>query len=672
MADLRVDRYDVDLSGTTGTISITDVGDTSRAFVRLMGSTKQDSAGPVGASNNQAPDDVGVRLELTATDTISYTKQLSNTVKVMIEVVSYTGSPGGPHEFISRQRGTVTVSGSSATASISGMTSRDQCIPIYTGFTTSENSNSDFEQATLGCHINTSDEIVFSRNNSGTTITAAYDVVEFIGSAWSVGCARSASHDTGNTFPSAGEVVTMNTASNGVSGSTFDVTSWGQAWIVQATMEGDASETGLSDTMIYALPGPSSTELRLTLDNTNSRNDGTAYAYVLHNADLSVVRDTNTNVPEGNNSYGSNLSAPSGYNYATPLTEMALEWYPGTNGEGTAHLRGALHAKIIDTGSAYQVRHWIHRSGNNVKASYGFVDFSALEDTGPGVVTGTLSATEGTDAASATGSVEVQGALSSTEGMDSASSAGSVVVQGALSLTEAADTAALSGGAITQGVIALTEAPDTAAATGAVLIAGTLSVTEALDTMTSQGGAVAQGDLSVTDAPDSASAAGEVRVAGQLGLTEAADSAAATGAVLVAGAIDAAESVDTAALEGGVVVQGALSSTGAVDTVDGTGAVLVQGALGAAEASGEALSGSGVVFFPPRIGPLAASEAPDIAVFEGTIGVSGTLSATEESDIMKGGSAKPFRAIAAAVAVEKPSATLTLIGQQVVAKVDKL
>jgi hypothetical protein len=302
----------------------------------------------------------------------------------MIEVWVYTGSGGGAYEFIVRQRGVVSVTGTSNSAAISGLTDRNNAVPIFDGFTCDESNSSNWDEATLAVYIDNSSNVVFSRNNTGNTVVCAYEIVEFIGSAWSVGCGLSSSHDTGNAFPSGGELVTMNTDSSGTGGSTFDVTDWDTALIIQCTMEGDSSERGLSDTLMYALPGTGTTTVRMTLDNSNSRNDGAAYAYVIQCDDLVINRSTNNNFSEGNNSYGTNLTAPSGYNYSTPLSEMALEWYPGTNGEGTAHIRGAVHAQIIDTGSAYAVQHWIHRSGNNVKASYGFADLSALVDAGGG------------------------------------------------------------------------------------------------------------------------------------------------------------------------------------------------------------------------------------------------------------------------------------------------
>jgi len=378
MSVIRIDRYDRNISGTSGTITIDNVTNISNAFIRIVGSSRQDSGGEVLNTSDLAPNIVGVRLSLTGTTEVTFNKQTTNTSKIMFEVWVYIGAPGGIYEFVSRQRGTTTLTGSSATIAVSGITTRNNCIPFYNGYTTAASSSSDWGTATIGCHLNTSSEVVFSRNNTGTSAVCAYDLVEFTGSAWLVGCARTTTHGDGSSFPGGGEVVTINQDSDGTSGTTLDILNWSNAMIIQASMEGDSIETGLSDTLLYALPGSSSNQVRMTLDNRASNNDGAAYAYVLGTPTLSVYRSTNSNIVEGNNSYGTDILSPTGTDYGTPINSLALEWFPGTSGEGRAHARGALNAIIIDSGSSYVIRHWVHRSGNTVRAAYAIVDLSQL------------------------------------------------------------------------------------------------------------------------------------------------------------------------------------------------------------------------------------------------------------------------------------------------------
>lgn len=374
-ADIQIERFEVDVTTNGQTHTLTnDVGATSKAFVRILGASDHASAGPTGSTSTAGPDDVSCGVQLTDTDELTFYVDTGG-VKVMGEVWRYTGAASGDYEFITRQRGSVTVTGTSNSASLSGVSDRNSVIPFYTGYVTAEASNSNFEYASLYCYVDGSTNIVFGRNNSGTSITAYYEAVEFTGSAWSVGHAVSSAHDTnGGT----GETVTMNTDSTGTGGSTFDVSDWETAAIMDGTMGGDAAETGLSDCIIYIFPPAGTTQLTFMLDNTSSRNDSSAYAHILQCDDMVVKRTSSINLTEGNGSYGTSLSMPTGTSATTDLSEMGLEWFPGTNGEGTAHARGRLHAQIIDN-SGYEIQHWVHRSGNGVDAYYASIDISALE-----------------------------------------------------------------------------------------------------------------------------------------------------------------------------------------------------------------------------------------------------------------------------------------------------
>ena len=386
-ADIQIERFDVDVSGSGQTHILTnDVGDITNAFVRIMGSSDMASAGPTTSTGTAGPDDVCCGVQLTDTDEVTfYLDSVTTTRKMICEVWRYEGSASGSNEIEVRERGSITISNGSSSnnVTLTQITDRDNCVPIYCGYTTAENSNSDYEAVTIALHIDSDNRLVASRNNTGagSSITIYYEVVEFIGTDWSVGHGVSTSHDTGNAFNSSGQLITMNTDSTGTGGSTFDVSDWETAMILQGTMEGDSSETGLSDVMMYFSPGTGTTTVRCTLDNSNSRNDGSAYFHVIKHADMVVKRDSNSNFSEGNGSYGTALSMPSGVNGSTSIDELALEWFPGTNGEGTAHARGRVHAKIVDN-SGYEIQHWVHRSGNNCKVMYGVADFSAIEDTG--------------------------------------------------------------------------------------------------------------------------------------------------------------------------------------------------------------------------------------------------------------------------------------------------
>ncbi|MEE4247923.1 MAG: hypothetical protein V2I33_21210, partial [Kangiellaceae bacterium] len=337
-----------DVSGTSGTLTISDVGNITNAFINHGGNSTKSSGGQVGSTANLGPDDCGIGLQITGTTEITYTKNNSNTQKVMFEVWVYTGSPGGAYEFIVRQRGSLSLTnGNSSVSSTFLALDRNKTIPFYTGFSSAETSNSDWEANTLAVHVNALNQVVFSRNNSGAgaTITPFYEAVEFTGSAWNVYTGVSSSHDTGNDVDgTGGEIVTLNTDSTGIGGTAITSIDWTTATILQGTMEGDTSETGLSDCQLVVRPDGNN--VRFTLDNSNSRNDGTAYCHVLQCDDLVVSRRFQYNFTEGNNSYGTVLAVPSGVNSSTPLNELGLEKFFSTSGEGTAWARGCLVGQI--------------------------------------------------------------------------------------------------------------------------------------------------------------------------------------------------------------------------------------------------------------------------------------------------------------------------------------
>lgn len=380
MADIRIDRYEFDVSGFSGTLTIANVGNIANAFINHGGNSTRSSGGPTGSTGNASPADCGVGLEITGTTTITYTSGNAIEKKIMFEVWVYTGPLGGAYEFIVRQRGSmdITNGNTNTTSAINGMLDRNQSIPMYTGFSSTINSNNNWHQATLTVRINNADMIDFSRNNTGGggTVTPFYEIVEFTGSAWRVYTAISISHNTGNNVAGAGGDVRPLVEDSRGFGSPKVSIDWTTTAIMQVTMEGDSgadgTESGLSDVQMMAIP--SGDEVRLTLDNSSSRNDGTAYCYALQCDDMVVSRDFQFNINEGNGTYGTELSFPAGVNGSTPLSELGLEKFFCTSGEGTAHARGALVGQITATG----IEHWVHRQGNTVSAAFAVIDVSGM------------------------------------------------------------------------------------------------------------------------------------------------------------------------------------------------------------------------------------------------------------------------------------------------------
>lgn len=344
MADIRIETFDVNVGATGQTYTLAqDVGNVNNAFIRNNTGTRKMSAGPTGSTGNTAPNVGGVGIELTGTNEITFHRDSATEVKCVGEVWRYIGPPGGEHEFIVRGRFAIALTGTSASQAVSGIVTEGDCVPFITGILCNTTSTSDWNDATVAAHMDGSGNVVVSRNNSGVACTVYVTVVEFTGSAWSVGHAVSNNHDTSS------ETVTMNTHPSGAGGSTFDVTDWTTAFI-EGLMGGDSGETGLADTLGVWYPAAGTTQIIFSVTDADSgaRNDATAYAHIIQNDSLVVYREVNTNVAEGNGSYGT-VAWPTGAPTDQETRHLALEWYVSTSGTGTAHMRGSLGARV--TGS---------------------------------------------------------------------------------------------------------------------------------------------------------------------------------------------------------------------------------------------------------------------------------------------------------------------------------
>ncbi len=382
VATVKIESFDVNVataSSTTHTLT-NSVGNLSDGFVRRNSSIDKQS-GPTGSTANANANISCGAAYLSGVSTVSFRQNSTTSQKIRGEVWRYTGSSGGPDEFIVRGRHTISLGAGTASGStaVSGIVDTDKCIPFWTGCTQTANTTSDYDASTVSVYIDASDNIQVQRGATTGTLVVYVTVVEFTGANWSVGHARSTSHDTSDA------TVTMNTSSTGTGGSTFSVSSWNQATIVEASLEGDTSETGLSDNLGAWVPGTSTSTVDFLLhQDSNARNDGVAYAHILEHPGLDVNRSSNTNWAEGNGADAS-VTWPSGASTTSSLDELAIEWFCDTTGTGTAHARGRCSPVI--TAASGTMTAWVHRSGNNVGIWYGVIDFTNVDGTAYIVIT---------------------------------------------------------------------------------------------------------------------------------------------------------------------------------------------------------------------------------------------------------------------------------------------
>lgn len=372
---VKVESFDVNVTATSSqTHTLTNTVVMANAFVRRITSIDKQS-GPTGSTGNSAPNICSCAAVLASTTTVAFYQNSTTSQKVIGEVWRFTGSGGDPDEFIVRGRHTITLGSGTAnnSASVSGISNRDNCIPFWTGSTNNNTSVNDYDASTVSVYIDGSNNIQVDRAATTGTLVVYVTVVEFVGSNWSVGHVKSSSHDSADEND-----ITMRTNSIATTG-TFDVVDWETAAIIEGSLEGDSSETGLSDNLGCWVPGTGTSLISFLLhQDNNARNDGVAYAHILKHPGMVVKRVQADNFAEGNGSY-TYPSWPSGASTSESIDELSLEWFVDTTGVGTAHARGRLSADItVATGT---IAAWVHRSGNNVRIAYGVIDLSGVDGT---------------------------------------------------------------------------------------------------------------------------------------------------------------------------------------------------------------------------------------------------------------------------------------------------
>ena len=376
MGVIKVETFDVDVTTTGSTHTLTTSVNTANSFIKLNSGTGHSSGGRTDSTADLGPNNtfIGCALSNTA---ITFNKSTSNPMKIVGEVWRYEGAASGPDEFIVRGHYAITLSAGSATATqaVAGIVNEDKIVPFLSGMDNPNTSTSDFDASCLDVYMDGSGNIVVSRQATTGTITVYVSAVEFTGSNWSIGHGISSSHDA------SAETVTLNTDSTGSGGSTFDVGNWTNAFIV-ATMEGDTLESGISDVLALVEPEINTTQVNFTVVQVDpaARNDGDAHIHVIAHPGIRVYREKELDISEGNGTYGTAFW-PDGASTTESLDELALEWFTDSSGTGSAHSRGRLQARI--TAASGTIQHWVHRNGNTVGVKYGVIQLGALDGSTP-------------------------------------------------------------------------------------------------------------------------------------------------------------------------------------------------------------------------------------------------------------------------------------------------
>jgi hypothetical protein len=376
MSTIKVEHIDWDYGADSSTTTITSIGNLSDGFFRNTVQRRM-TAGPTGSTGNCNTNTASGGAQITGTTTLTGYRASgqTSTVKLMGEVWRYTGSSGGPDEFIVRGRFNLstTSTGTTASAAVSGISNRDKCIPFITAQINQGATTSYYDEVLGYAYIDGSNNVQLVRaSNCTTLLNARIVVVEFTGANWTVG------HGSVSNIGGGSTTINLNTASTGSGGSTFNVPSWDNAFI-EATISGDngTSNYAIEDTSFVARPGSSTSQVTIDMDTT-SVNTGTAFAHVLCHNGMDVSRTTLSQNIVPNGSYN-NIGWPSGAPTGSDLSEMSMEPFVFSDGGGTAMARGSVGMKCYWSGSANFVREWCHRNNNAGTYNYGVIDLSSLD-----------------------------------------------------------------------------------------------------------------------------------------------------------------------------------------------------------------------------------------------------------------------------------------------------
>ncbi len=379
MADIKVQQIVVSANSADTTLSapsdFDEVGSLDNAFILMASNTRGCVSTTTG---NSEADDNGVNVYFTATDGITIDRPGSPGLSADIRfyIIEYTGSAGGPNEFLVRHRGSLTPSaGTSAqTTTISTTpTNIDDCVPFYSIMST--DTGNGWTNMTCALWCSSTATLNYHRGGAAGTTTVRVEVVEFTGSNWSVGHG-----DSGNVSADTGSI-TLNTAAAGTGGSTYNVNDWAEAFIWHTFKTDDNSDTNeaIADCAAVYDPGTGTSVVDWSFDtNHDSAGTNRHFVHVVENADMAVTRFTSTANAAGESTIDITSAG------LTALGTACVIGSSESSGGGTAYARGM---RLYYLNSTTQAAHWCGRSGNNMNHNLQVIDFEGVVGTSAGEVT---------------------------------------------------------------------------------------------------------------------------------------------------------------------------------------------------------------------------------------------------------------------------------------------
>ena len=347
-----------------------EVSSLDKAFI-MSGCNRRSTAG--GSTGDEEGNDLGCTVRFTATDRIVCTRSggsPANTQNIAFTIVEYVGPSGGDYEFTVLHRSVESPGTGVAedTALDISATDINDCIPFYTvapDVTTDGWTNG---CVALWC---ATDLLTWFRGGATTTCSMAVEVVEFTGSALSVGHG-----DSANTTADTGTIQLVVNA-DGSTGANFDVSAWSDVFIWH-TFKANEDETddSIADTSaVYSPTAASTTQVDWTFDagHAAAATENRHFVHVLKCAPMTVTRYTGTSSTAGESTINITTAGLSEGDGSFVLGSSS------SSGTGTAYARGF---RMYYLNSLSEAAHLCSRSGNTMAHNLQIVDVSGMTTPG--------------------------------------------------------------------------------------------------------------------------------------------------------------------------------------------------------------------------------------------------------------------------------------------------
>ncbi|MFZ5424171.1 MAG: DUF2341 domain-containing protein [Patescibacteria group bacterium] len=368
---IEIQRNTADVSASSETqtapTNFTAFGSLTSAFVLNLNNRRQ-NAGSTTSATNERVNQLSGRIELTATDTITFSRSFGDNDdhRFSWESWEYTGSSGNS-EFIVRSRNTVTLSAvESATATLDTTpTDINNVIPFITGIGCDLSGTASTCGTAVAWISGTNTLNVERGDGTAENVTVQVVSVEFTGSDWQV-----AHGDSGDVSADSGTITIVDNA-DGTTAGGGDISDWSTAVIFHQTKgDSNATNVAIADTSATYRPNANTNQVDWAFNTDHdSAGDNRHFVHVLKNPYMTVTRFTDTGALQGANNVDITSAG------ITDLSTTASEISCTSSGTGTAFGRGWKNGRITST-TNYE--HWTHRSGNTIDCAIQIIDLSGI------------------------------------------------------------------------------------------------------------------------------------------------------------------------------------------------------------------------------------------------------------------------------------------------------